>query len=186
METIKSNKTVIILGILLALAAGYIYYLHSSKSAPVGTTVIATQATEVKGKPTEDVVVPKVKVIKVNKKDLSLPKDVITNDKQRVVASSKISPSYHPKTLTTLIDTDTGAFSSFERTDPLPWFELVKRGEIGVYVGMKNGEQAARLQGRYDFVQVKAVHFGVTGSIDRMQSGKSDAFIGVGGAWKFD
>lgn len=113
------------------------------------------------------------------KPKLNLPGPVAADVKKKVVAASKIAASDRPHTVTTLLDTGTGQFETYVRSDPLPWVAFTARGAAGVYYGMKNGQQAIRLHVRQDLVQFKAVHAGVIGSIDQA-GGKTDTFVGVG------
>ena len=95
------------------------------------------------------------------------------------MASSKVKADDHPHTITTTLDQTTGEFTSYDRTDPLPWVAVDTRTEIGMYYGLKNGEQAVRLEGRQALLQVKALHVGAVASVDVMR-GEVDSFVGVG------
>jgi len=159
------------------------------KPAPeqAGQVVVATPAKEVQAEPKEEVTIPKVTVYQGGaklKNKLALPPAVTKNDKEKVLASSKVPAGEHSHTVTTVINTETGQSETYVRTDPLPWLAVESRGEIGVYAGIKNGQQAIRLQARQDFVQVKALHAGVIGSVDIVGS-KPDYFVGVGVTYKW-
>jgi hypothetical protein len=174
------------LAVLALVLAGWITYLYLKTPDYAGKVDIAIPAKELAGLPKLTVPVKEVQVYAAPaKKKLSLPKAVIDNDKQQVIASSKIKPSDNPHTVTTVLNTDTGASETYVRTDPLPWLAYTSSGGIGAYYGFKNGEQAIRIQARQDFIQVKAIRFSVIGSVDRMSSGQTDSFIGVGGEYRW-
>lgn len=150
-----------------------------------GQVVVAKPAGEVAGQATVTVPVASVQAYPdAVKKKLNVPKPVADDVKKKVVAASKIAASDRPHTVTTLLETGTGQFETYVRSDPLPWVAFTARGGAGVYYGMKNGEQAIRLQVRHDLVQVKAVHAGVIGSIDQA-GGKTDTFVGVGAEYRW-
>lgn len=169
---------------------GYeIYKLSKIKYpvAPVGLNVIAKPAPEV-------ITVPRVskpiksKIVKVYpesiKSEIKLP-DVVQNDtKLDVIASHQVPADDHPQTITTLINTDTGESQTFVKRDPMPWLGLNYRGEAGIYVGVKNGEQTARLEVKQEVLQIKSLHIGVTSSIDQPINSAVDTSYFVGaGAW---
>lgn len=174
--------------VLMALLAfGWAYHMILAKPEVAGQVVLATAAREVTMAPKVEVPLQKITVYKsppVLKKKLSLPQEVVDDDKASVLASSKIAAGEHGKTVTTVINTETGKSETYVRTDPLPWFAFESRGEVGLYYGIKNGQQAARVQARQDFIQVKALHFGVIGSVD-LAAGRPDYFAGVGVAYRW-
>lgn len=106
---------------------------------------------------------------------------------KQVLAAHQVPADDHPRTVTTVIDTDTGDSQTYVTRDPLPWFAWDLRGEAGVYAGLKNGEPAARLEVRQGLFQVKVLHFGGIGSVDQPLSGPlgADWFVGAGvwGYW---
>jgi hypothetical protein len=178
---------VMVLGIAL-FAASYVAWLIFAPTDPVGQVVIATPAKEVRAIPRVDTVIKSGKVAvykggKPLKKKLNLPQPIVDDPKQEVLASSVIPAGEHPHTVTTTINTDTGASETYVRTDELPWLGYENRGEVGIFYGVKSGERVVRLQARQDFVQVKALHMGVIASID---SGLNrSTFIGIGVAFKW-
>jgi hypothetical protein len=115
------------------------------------------------------------------KRSLDLPASIVNNDSQHVVASSKTANDERPHTITTVIDQHSGEVQTFDRADPLPWMAVNTKSEVGVYYGIKGGEQAIRIEGRQELLQVKALHFGAIANADVMRSG-TDGFVGVG-AW---
>lgn len=168
------------------------YHLNQQSQNEVGKTVIATPAKEVANVPKVDVEVKKpVKVYKGGaslKEGIKLPAEVVKDDAQQVISSSKIDGrDDHPKTVTTVINTETGESETFVRTDPLPWLAWSDRGGIGAYAGFKNGEPTVRLQAHQELFTVKALHFGAIASIDQPISGpiSADYFIGLGAEYRW-
>jgi len=179
-----------ILVAVLLVTYGAVFYgafKHKQPPAPVGLNVVATPAPEVKKQPQVDKPI-KAKTVKVYpaavKNTIKLPEIIQDNPALDVIASNQVPADDHPQTITTIIDTDTGASQTFVKRDPLPWLALDPHGEAGLYMGIKNGEPTARLEVKQGLFQVKAVHFGVVGSVDQPISGVqgTDYFIGTG-AW---
>lgn len=52
-----------------------------------------------------------------------------------MIASSKLPAGERAKTVTTVINTETGHSETYTRTDSLPWVAVESRGEIGMYYG---------------------------------------------------
>lgn len=166
---------------------GWLYFKPAPEKA--GQVVVATESKEVAPVAKESVPVKAGKVTVYQggaavKKKLTLPQPVVDDKNAAVLASSKIPAGERPHTVTTVLNTETGASETYVRTDPLPWLAYENRGEIGLYYGIKNGQQAVRLQATQDLVQVKALHLGVIGSMD-MANGKPDLFVGVGVAYRW-
>lgn len=152
-----------------------------------GQVTVAEPAQEMRETPKENVVIPTVQVYQGGakvKKKLTLPSSVVDDDKQKVIASSRIPGGERAKTVTTVIDTESGKSQTYVRVEPLPWLAYESRGEVGLYYGIKNGQPTTRLQVRQDLVQVKALHAGVIGSVD-IANGKPDYFVGVGVAYRW-
>lgn len=179
----------------LVLACAFFWWRdHNAQqqSNEVGKTVMAIAAKEVANVPKVDVEIKKpVKVYKGGaalKEGIKLPPEVIKDDAQQVIASSKIDGrDDHPKTVTTVINTETGESQTFVRTDPLPWLAWSDRGSVGMYAGLKNGTPAVRLQAHQELFTVKAIHFGAVASIDQPVSGpiSADYFVGVGAEYRW-
>lgn len=119
-----------------------------------------------------------VKVIKGGAKRLKVP----VTETEEVQQSSVIESSDHTNTIITVLDTDTGESRTVVREEPLPWLAWDKHGEAGMYAGVGNQGPTVRLEARHGIAQIKAVHVGVIGSIDKPISGNPSAFVGVG-AW---
>lgn len=165
--------------IVLALAWNY----FRDKPAPVGTTVLAKPAAELRGVPRQDIAPPKVPVYAPPaKKKLDLPADVQNDPNKYVLDSVKLPNDTHPHTVTTVIDEKTGEVQTFVRRDPLPWFKPEQTGEVRIDYGIKNGGiRVARLTFREDLLQVKALHVGVNATLDT----DGQYFVGGGVGWRW-
>lgn len=176
------------IALVIGLSICWFYFKPTPEKA--GQVIVATPAKEVKRVPVVDtkIVSGTVAVYKGGaklKKKLTLPKAIVDDAKKEVLASSKIPTGEHSHTVTTVIDTDTGRSTTYVRADPLPWIALESRGEVGMYAGMKDGQQAVRVQVRQDFVQVKALHAGMVGSVDMVTGLKASYFVGIGVSYKW-
>lgn len=174
-----------------ALAAGMtllaLRFSNQQPTAPVNVSVPATAAPEIKATPTKPVAIKAPLRVYAGgpglKAKLRLPQPVIDDTARQVIAASQVRADDHPQTVTTVINTDTGASETFVKRDPLPWLAWDTRGEVGMYLGLKNGGAAVRIEARQGLVQVKALHVGVTASLDQSLGGAAggmDSFVGVG------
>lgn len=121
---------------------------------------------------------------KKTKQKLKLPPSVANQDSQQVLAGIKLDMrDDHPRTITTVLDSDTGESSSYITKEPLPWLAVDTRGSLGLYAGIKNGQQTARLEAKQSIAQIKNIHIRATASLDQPlsnNSAKQDYFIGIG------
>lgn len=103
------------------------------------------------------------------------------NNKLGVPASSKVLAATKSgnKTITASID-DIGETTIYVRKDPLPWFSRDKSVAFGIAAGFRDGISVIRTDFEYDFMQLKAVHFGPLVSIDTNGHGETKWFVGVG------
>ena len=173
-----------LLAVALATSAAFALGMFSTpKTVPPGMTVIATQAKELRAEKTQEAPAPKTIHVyrEAVKKKLKLPDTVQADIKQQVVASSKVVTDDRPHTVTTLVDMDTGKFTTFDRTDPLPWIAVSTHGEAGVAYGIRNGTMIGRLYATQDLLQVKALHAGAMATLD--QDGQWFAGLRVGYRW---
>lgn len=170
--------TAVALGIVVMTVAAVLFFRPSD--APPGIHMEANPAPELKREETIPVQVAEpIQVYKpAVKKKLRLPKAVVEDVKQHVVASSKTSNDERQHTITTTLDTSTGEFTSYDRVDPLPWVAVNTKTELGLFYGLKGGDQIIRLQGQQTLLQVKAIRVGATATLDS----DGEAFAGVG-AW---
>lgn len=177
---IRIQEIAVVAAVLAGLYWAYAWYTQPPE-IPAGITVEATVAEEVKHEaPVEIIKPPQVKAYKAAvKRSLKLPENITNDKEQHVIASSKTANDERPHTITTVINQHTGEVQTFDRADPLPWFDVKTKSEIGVFYGMKSGEPTVRIEGRQELLQVKAVHMGATASADMTRAG-ADGFIGVG------
>lgn len=150
-------------------------------------TAIATPAKEVKD--LTKVAVPVKNPVKAYsggstlKKKLDLPADVVQDDTQHVIASSKVECD-QPHTITTTINTETGEIHTYERHDPLPWIASDDHSRIGIYALLKNGTPTVSLQAQRGLFSIKSVHFVGRAGIDQpMSGGQMNTQIGFGAEW---
>lgn len=177
-----------VLGIAVYAASAFgLISLFTHKSEPVNASAPAVPAGEVKREPKVTVPVKAVQAYRDQREvkvKLDLPAPVIAAPQEQVISTAKVPDSNRPHTVTTTLNTDTGESTSYVRADPYPWFKPESQGEASLSVGYKYSSRylvgsvqpVARLQLRQDFLQVKAIHFGVVASVDSDR----DAYIGVG------
>ena len=167
-------------GVIGLTIAAVVYFSFKLNPAPPGIHLPATPAKEVAKEETIPVQVAEpVQVYKpATKAKLKLPKTVVDDAAQHVVASSKTANDERQHTITTTLDTSTGQFTTYDRAEPLPWVAVNTKTQVGLFYGLKDGEKVARLQAQQEFLQVKALHFGAVGSVDSDGS----YFVGAG-AW---
>lgn len=176
---------------MAALAALVAVAWQWTDRQPAPDSVIATPSKEVKNTP--KVAVPVKKPVKVYsggstlKKKLDLPADVVQDDAQQILASSKVNGD-QPHTITTVINTETGESQTFDRPDPLPWLAGDNHGRLGMYAIFKNGTPTISLQAQRGLFSIKAVHVGFVAGLDQPMSGddrRLNSQIGVGAEYRF-
>lgn len=160
------------------------------KAAPVAVAVQATPAPMVKDKPKVDIPLKKGTIKAYRHQDhikaqIQLPPMVIADPTQQVIAASKVEPDDHAHTISTVINSETGESVTYDTKEPLPWLAWDNRGEAGIYAGIKNGTPAIRLEVKEGLFAVKAIHFGLQGTVDQSTNGQTDIFVGVGGAYRW-
>lgn len=157
---------------------------------PVGSdSVIAEVAPAVKRAPVVPVAIKApVKTFQGKAKaNLKLPAAVQADPQQQVIAASQVKADLRPQTVSTVINTETGAVQTYVKTDPYPWFAVETRGVAQVMYGYKidaatrSPKPVARLHVGYDVVRVKALTVGVVGTLDSDQT----AFVGVGVSYRW-
>lgn len=174
------------LGLLLL---GYIVYDHLVVR-PVGSdSVIADVSPIVRRAPVVPVTIKApVKTYQGDtKKNLKLPAAVQADPQQQVIAASQVRADLHPQTVSTVVNTETGAVQTYVKTDPYPWFAVETRGVAQVAYGFKydvrrlEPKTVARLHVGYDVIRVKALTAGVVATLDSDQTG----FVGVGVSYRW-
>ena len=119
------------------------------------------------------------------KKTLGLPKAVQENVAKVVLTATDLPKSKYERTVTTVLDTETGESTQYVETKPLKWFAPEHTGNVGAYVGFNNAEPTLRLQATQDLFTVKALTFGAIAAVDVNRAGHQDAFIGVGARYEW-
>lgn len=157
------------------------------------TPQIAAVAPEVAHVATELIKPATVKVYKAPAKVKlaatgAVPKSIVADTNQSVVAASRVESSERPTTVTTVINASTGESETYVAPAPRPWLAVENRGAISLEYGLKMDTRAGgtmqpvtRINIHQDLVQIKALHLGVTAS------GYSDgtAFIGAGISYRW-
>lgn len=170
--------------VLAIVAAGAYLVAWYYRLAPItlGVTVEAKPAPEVKHEHKVDV--PLNKPAKAYgpavKTKLKLPESIANDPNQHVITSIKTPNDERQHTITTVINDKTGESTTFDRVEQLPWMAIDTKTELGIYAGLKHGEQAIRIEAKQALLQVKALHLGAVASADLTRSG-TDGFIGIGG-----
>lgn len=170
--------------VAFGLGVGIGLKIISAPPAPVGSTVEAPPAPELKGIGTETVPCATVEAYKPEaKRGLSLPSAVQENPRQVVTSSTNISPGINPHRITSVLDVGTGKTTTYDQRLELPWLALDGRGEAGISYGQRGSERIVRLEARQSLFDLRAVRVGAVASLDQpLAGGRPDAFIGVG-AW---
>lgn len=176
----STARMLIVLGVVIAIGTG-VYFYFKPEPAPTNVHVEAQDAPQVVRETTVPVVVNKpVQAYRPEvKRKLKLPDAVQANPAQHVVASSRTAPDERQHTITTVLDTGTGEFTTVDRAEPLPWIAVSTKTEVGAFYGVKNGEPAFRVQAQQELLRVKALHIGAVASAD-MVRGDVDTYVGVG------
>ena len=175
MNTFASHSIAAIAG--AALVAGACAYNTLKKiTAP---SILAQPAKELKNAKTETldrrpVIVYHDRV----KRDLSLPEMAVKDPEKKVTASTKVSASDFPNTVTSVYDTGTGATDLYIRRDPLPWLAMTTRYELGIGYGSSDNGSVTRMDGSVELLQLKAIRLGLVGTLD-----SSGAYYGGGRLW---
>jgi len=156
-------------------------YTHPEPKTPPAERAQTSPHVDNIGK--EDVHPEKVEAYKSKaKKTTKLPKDVQDDKNKHVLDSSQIPADDNDTTVTTVLDEKTGKVETYVKTEPKPWLASGNHGEVRLEYGIKNALQTvARASINEDLFQVKALHFGVSASIDTDGS----FFIGAGVAYRW-
>lgn len=179
-QLMSTARMLIVLGVIIAIGTG-VYFYFKPQPAPTNVHLPAKDAPQVARETTVPVAAKApLKVYRPEvKRKLKLPDPVQANPEQHVVASSRTAPDERPHTITTVLDTRTGEFTTLDRAEPLPWIAVSTKTEIGAFYGVRNGEPAWRLQAQQELLRVKALHLGAVASADFVR-GDVDTYVGVG------
>lgn len=176
----SQRNSFILLVALVCVLVAILYFQFFYESAPVGAHVEAAPAPQVQKVPMVAVPVEAVQAYDpVAKKKLKLPARIQQAANQHVVAATRTPADERPHTVTTVLDTSTGVFTTFDRAEPLPWISALPKTEVGAFVGYRFGEPALRLEARHELLQMKSLHVGAIASADATAS-DVDGFVGVG------
>lgn len=168
--------------VAVVAAAGVLGFSLRPQPHPVGVHVEAPPAPPVAKVEREPVKVDQVQAYKPPaKKTLALPPAVQADPAQHVVAATRTTSDERAHTVTTVLDTATGEFTTYDRAEPDPWLAVNTKSEVGVFYGYKGGEPAIRIDARQTLLQVKQLRIGAVASADATP-GQIDTFVGVG-AW---
>ena len=154
----------IILGLLLA--AGAFAYKSLNPSLP---SLPSSPSKDLAKVDKETLNCIPVIVYKDKSKDkLGLPTAVVSAPEQRVLGATQVNPNERPTTVSAVLNTVSGETTFYQRLDPLPWFALETRRELGIAYGFKDdaGGAVARIFGKIDLVQIKMIRAGLLGNVD--------------------
>ena len=176
------NRNILDATLLVAACGVVLWSLWPRPTPPIGVSAPLPPAKEVR---TVERVRTEVKVVYVYpdkvKEKLNLPPAVVADAAKQVSATGKLHAEERPYTLTAVLDTGTGVSEVYARPDPLPWIGPGKRGAVGIAYGIKDGDTTARLYGSRDLLRIKALHAGVTATLDQDR----DYFAGGYVEWRF-
>ena len=164
MNPIASHSIALILG--GAIVAGACAYSSLKKSLPSLPSLPAKDLGKI-DKETLNCI--PVIVYKDKAKDkLGLPTAVVAATEQRVLGATQVNPNERPTTVSAVLNTVSGETTFYQRLDPLPWFALETRRELGIAYGFKDdaGGAVARIFGKVDLVQIKMIRAGLLGNVD--------------------
>lgn len=179
---IKGKIYYALLGAAIAFAVNACWYATSTPSEQ------ADIADEVKHAKQVNTAVESIKVYaggEAIKKKLNLPSATIKNKSTHVIAATKVSESDYPRTVTTVIDVETGTPKTFIRQDKMPLFTLSDRATVGLFYGVKNGRSAFRLTASKEVARIKGIRIAAIGAVDFEARNGTDAFVGVGAVYQF-
>lgn len=179
---LREGRTQAEIAIIAALLA-VIWYLSLPSDQPVNEWHPATPAPQVAPLAKEPAKVPQVYVYpKKAKESLNLPQPIKDDPTKQVIEATRVQCDEHPQTVTTIVDTTTGKTETLVRVEPLPWLAAEQHGSIGVGYGLTSGLMRGwALNAHEDLLQIKALHFGVDGSV--FTGGAYFAGIGVAYHW---
>lgn len=185
-----------LLGGVLGTVAVFLWmHWHRPASAPIGVSapyrapiqvpVAANPAPEVRHQGRVSVPIQAKQILAYRpeiKRQLPLPEAIKADPDQAVVAASEVAKDDHAHRMVVVQNTQDGHVQVLDTRLPLPWLAFDHETEAGAYVGLANGQPAMRMTGRWDAMQVKAVHFGAVASVDLplVQPGVPGYFLGVG------
>ncbi|MDT3707441.1 MAG: hypothetical protein ROZ09_11485 [Thiobacillus sp.] len=160
----------LITAVALAVALLAALYVIGSKTPPAapGVHTLATPAAPVANveKQLVECAAPVALYKPAAKKKLKLPAPIVAAPSQHVAAATTTPDDTRQHTITTILDTDTGAFTTLDRVEPLPWLAPGKRGAAGIAYGLGDDGPQAKAYAYHDLLQIKALHAGARAEAD--------------------
>lgn len=144
---------------------------------------IAEPAPEVKHAPTVEIAPAKVRAYAPKvKKELGLPPSAAGNPSIYALGATRVEPDFHPVTISTTINEQTGEVTMYEKREPLPWVAPTLRGEAGIAYGVRSdGTMGGRLFVNQGLLDIKSVRMGATATLD--QDGTAFAGLSLSYRW---
>lgn len=175
-----------VIGIAVAAIAASIvlwFSLRKPDPAPRTAPMEAHAATVVADSKPQEIQPKKVMAYPAKVKEKAALPDSMKQDPNIVVLdSSRVEASDRDQTVTSTLNTQTGAVETIVSEDPDPWFQLEAKNEARLSYGIKNGmKTVGRASVSADMLEIKSVHFGVNGSLDT----DGAYFAGAGIAYKW-
>lgn len=185
-------KALAILAAIIVLVAGGIFaYRWLFPAPPTPMQAVATPIADTPALKKVKKAKTPVKVVETYadeaKATLKLPAAVIADMEIKVIDATKVASSDHPQTVTSTLNVETGKVETYIKEEPLPWIAFNQRGQARIDTGYKLNrltgvpQRVSRLTVMHDFMQTKAVNFGVQASID--SDGTAFAGVGLGYRW---
>jgi hypothetical protein len=170
-------------GLILVGVLVFIWDRLTPPPSPVGAYAVAVPNKVLASVPKEVIQPKSLKVYsKPAKKKLNLPDEIQQDDNMYVLSSSTLKHDYHPQTVTTIVDKETGETRVLPRREAYPWFAFEQTGSTELTCGFKtiSGKTCRGEISEY-VVQVKALHLGGKVTLDSDGSG----YVGIGlkGNW---
>ena len=164
MNTITSHLLCVVAGGMIVAAA--CTYSAFKKSIPSIPSAPSRDLAKVNKETLNCIPVIVYKDLAKNK--LGLPQTVVAALEQRILGATQVKPNERPTTVSAVLNTVSGETTFYQRLDPLPWFALETRRELGIAYGFKDdaGGAVARIFGKVDLVQIKMIRAGLLGNVD--------------------
>jgi hypothetical protein len=184
------GKWVAGIGVLALIGAAGVSGYRFLTKPPVDTTVaVEAPVAPTIAKVKKRIIKPKQVVVYAPeaKAKLKLPPAVLANTEAQVIGATTVAPSERRVTVTSVLDATTGETTTYTKPEPYPLLAVESRGEARFSYGYKLTRDSpvptpvGRLSLTQDFVQIKALHIGVTAALDTDRS----AFIGLGLAYRW-
>lgn len=100
------------------------------------------------------------------------------NDKSKAVVAATETKA---ETVITIVDTTTGEVETLVRDKPLPLLAFERHGQVRIDYGSNGSRQITRISMQQDLIQSKALHGGISATLDSDRG----YFVGIGGGFKW-